>query len=433
MAQTRRLTGSRIRERRLDRGLRQAALAEAVGISPSYLNLIEHNRRRIGGELLEKLAEALAVDPAHLLDGADASLLEALHRAAARGEGGAELQRAEDFAGRFPGWARLVAAQEAALVRAEAQVRAMSDRMTHDPNLALALHDVISAVTAIRATASILVEQEDLDADWRQRFHANIHADARRLTARSEALVAYLEAPETAEEAALSPAELVESWLAEREFHLPALEGGKADPAALTAEAGLPGSASGLLKRVAEQYARDAAALPLARFEAALAQAGADPAALAARFGVPFAQVLRRLAALPPSEGRPAMGLAVCDGSGALTFLKTAGSFRLSRGGGGCPLWPIYAALARPAQPIRARVALPDPMVPPMLAYAVGEAEGAGGFDSLPLARATMLVLPDAVEATPGPVIEAGLTCRICPRENCPARREPAMEGIGAL
>ena len=41
------LVGSRIRERRSLLGLRQADVARAAGISPAYLNLIEHNRRRI--------------------------------------------------------------------------------------------------------------------------------------------------------------------------------------------------------------------------------------------------------------------------------------------------------------------------------------------------------------------------------------------------
>ena len=36
-----RLTGSRIRERRLAQGQRQTDLARVVGISPAYLNLIE--------------------------------------------------------------------------------------------------------------------------------------------------------------------------------------------------------------------------------------------------------------------------------------------------------------------------------------------------------------------------------------------------------
>ena len=44
------LTGSRIRERRLALGVKQGALAQQVGVSASYLNLIEHNHRKIGGK-----------------------------------------------------------------------------------------------------------------------------------------------------------------------------------------------------------------------------------------------------------------------------------------------------------------------------------------------------------------------------------------------
>ena len=57
------LTGSRIRERRVMAGLKQAELAQQSGISASYLNLIEHNRRRIGGKLLLNIAHALGVEP----------------------------------------------------------------------------------------------------------------------------------------------------------------------------------------------------------------------------------------------------------------------------------------------------------------------------------------------------------------------------------
>ncbi|HAW46979.1 MAG TPA: transcriptional regulator, partial [Roseovarius sp.] len=46
------MIGTRIRERRVLAGIRQTDLAKRVGISPSYLNLIEHNRRRIGGKTL---------------------------------------------------------------------------------------------------------------------------------------------------------------------------------------------------------------------------------------------------------------------------------------------------------------------------------------------------------------------------------------------
>ena len=81
-----RLTGSRIRERRLALGTRQADLARAVGVSPAYLNLIEHNRRRIGGKLLVDLARELNTEPAQLSEGAGQALVERLG-ADARAEG----------------------------------------------------------------------------------------------------------------------------------------------------------------------------------------------------------------------------------------------------------------------------------------------------------------------------------------------------------
>ncbi len=70
--------GIRIRERRVNIGLKQSELAEKVGISASYLNLIEHNRRRIAGRLLLNLADALGVDPVALSEGAQASLVARL-------------------------------------------------------------------------------------------------------------------------------------------------------------------------------------------------------------------------------------------------------------------------------------------------------------------------------------------------------------------
>src|SRR6056297_3406811 len=106
------MVGTRIREKRMSLGIRQTELAKAAEISPSYLNLIEHNRRRIGGRTLLRLAEALDVEPTLLSEGAEATLLSALQEAAgSQEEREAEVDRAQEFAGRFPGWAQLVAAQ----------------------------------------------------------------------------------------------------------------------------------------------------------------------------------------------------------------------------------------------------------------------------------------------------------------------------------
>ena len=76
-----------------------------AGISPASLNLIEHNRRRVGAAILSRLATALGTDPMALTA---AALLEGLS-AAATDAGLAELDRIQDCAGRFPGWAALLA------------------------------------------------------------------------------------------------------------------------------------------------------------------------------------------------------------------------------------------------------------------------------------------------------------------------------------
>ena len=54
--------GQTVRRLRKDRDLTQQALATRLGISASYLNLIEHDQRAVTASLLIKLAETLRVD-----------------------------------------------------------------------------------------------------------------------------------------------------------------------------------------------------------------------------------------------------------------------------------------------------------------------------------------------------------------------------------
>src|SRR6056297_3785337 len=200
------MIGTRIRERRVMNGIRQSDLARMVGISPSYLNLIEHNRRRIGGRTLLKLAEALEVEPTLLSEGAEATLLSALHEAAgSQKDHQAELERTEEFAGRFPGWAQLVASLHQRVESVEQNLQSLTDRMAHDPHLAASLHEVISTVTAIRSTASILVDTREIEPEWQHRFHRNIGEDSRRLAEGAQALVRYLEAGPNSDTEFLSP------------------------------------------------------------------------------------------------------------------------------------------------------------------------------------------------------------------------------------
>ena len=54
--------GARVRELRRRAGLSQVQLAERIGVSASYVNLIEHNHRPVTAALLLKLARQLQVD-----------------------------------------------------------------------------------------------------------------------------------------------------------------------------------------------------------------------------------------------------------------------------------------------------------------------------------------------------------------------------------
>ena len=149
------LTGSRIRERRSMAGLKQADLARQIGISASYLNLIEHNRRRIGGKLLVNIAQALGVEPSMLTEGAEATLIATLREAAADAEITAdETDRADEFAGRFPAWAEVLAGAHRRIASLERTVEILSDRLTHDPHLAASVHELLSTAAAIRSGAS---------------------------------------------------------------------------------------------------------------------------------------------------------------------------------------------------------------------------------------------------------------------------------------
>lgn len=413
------LTGTKLRDLRLAQGLRQADVAQRAGISASYLNLIEHNRRKVTPEVIERLADAIGIDRAALAEGRNAALVEDLRSAAARGGSLAEVERVEDFIDRFPGWAGLLATLEARGLALERAVEALNDRMSHDPHLSASLHELLSSLSAVRATAAILAETPDLDADWAARFHRNLHQDSERLAAGAEALVGFLDARQGIEEQGIAaPQEEVEDWLRGRGWRLADAE----LAAGLQSEiAGLASSAARSL--AAEFLARardDAEALPEAHLAEALAELGPDPLALSDRLAVSPLVVMRRLASLPEIQA----GLVTCDGSGTLTFRKPTTGFPLPRFGAACPLWPLYAALGHPMQPFEARVQMAGQGERRHRVVAWAEARHPHGLRGPELREAAMLILPDDGE---GPVRPIGSSCRVCVRGACPARREPSI------
>lgn len=410
------LIGTRIRERRLSLGRRQTEVARRAEISAAYLNLIEHNRRPVGDALLTRLAEALEIDAAELASDREEALLGTLREAAARaGEQPAELDQIAEFAARFPGWAAVTARATRRADALERRLIALSDRMTRDPYLLTTLHEVQSAVTALRSTATILAETPEIESEWRDRFHANLDSDSQRLSRTAQSLVAYLDSFED-EAVPMSPQEEVEVWIA----------AGQPDP---VEAAELASDAAQIMARdLLAAQARDRAALPDAALAAvvnAAGETGDDPALIAARLGRPLDLVLRRLGMLRPGPWAQA-GLIVCDGSGATPFRQAAPGFELPRPGEGCALWPLFEALAQPQLPVARLIETAGGRR--FAAWAVAERLLPLGFGGPVLSRAQMLIRPAAPQ-DPRPAHGVGPACRICPRPACAARHEPSILG----
>ncbi|MEM8822228.1 MAG: short-chain fatty acyl-CoA regulator family protein [Pseudomonadota bacterium] len=406
-------TGARIRERRLAEGVAQAALARDAGISPSYLNLIEHDRRPIGGALLNRIADILAVPVATLSEDSDEAAIADLRAAGASlGLRGAILDEAASIARRHPEWATAFVQQADSLAAQARTIEALSDRLTNDPTLANALHELLSTVSVVRSTAAILAQTPDIDRNWLGRFHANLDADSRRLAEGAEAVVSYFDSEDAERGSGLLPAEIAARFLDSAASDRLEAEGVAAIPD-LVAELDDPMAASLAAAALAEA-AQDAARLPTE-----LVDAVETPEDLVAVSGGDLALVLRRM-----GHRKPGRGLVVCDAAGAIIHRRTVRGFALPVMGAGCPLWPLYEALSQPGRPLRVGLVTPDGAR--WLAHAIAQAEVSGGFDGPPVLRATMLLT--RADATAEEACRSvGPSCRVCPRPGCPARREPSI------
>lgn len=427
------LTGTRIRARRNLRGLRQADLARAVGVSPSYLNLIEHNRRKVSAPLLAAIARSLGVSQDALVEDSDLRLIEGARAAALRSDADlSDLERIDDFTSRFPGWARVLSDTQARAEALERAVENLNDRMTHDPYLAEALHEIISAVTSVQSTAAILNDSEQIAPEWQARFHGNILQDSTRLAEGAVALVNYIDAANTSETGLATPLEEVEAWFERLAYVLPDMDAGSAEFAGhLAMQAELASDASRQL--AAQWVARiqaDARAVPWQALSAALEVEGVAPDQLAIRLGVGLDLVLRRLALLAPNQASacalPPMGLVICDGSGTLVFRRSVDGFALPRFGGGCPLWPLYQALSMPGRGVAQTLVTAGRLGRHFRAYAVAHLSAPAQFDFPSVWTATMLVVGDAAGASDG-ALSVGASCRTCAQADCPARREASI------
>ncbi len=232
--------GPRVRERRRTLGITQSALAGRVGISPSYLNLIESGRRNIGGTVLKRIASELDVSIDELDGAAQRRLIDDLASVAVEpmlAELHLDPAKAEDFAGRHDDWAQALVRLRRALLDRTRAVGALSDRLNHDPFLGDAVHSMLSRVSAIRSSSEIIETTDDLEPAQRARFLSIIASESAQLSDVAQALAAFFDKAHTSTRS-ITPAEEVDDFLLERGNHFPALEQASID---FRAAAGIDG------------------------------------------------------------------------------------------------------------------------------------------------------------------------------------------------
>lgn len=218
--------GFRIRSRRKTLGLTQAELAKRAGISPSYLNLIEANKREIAGALLNKIAALLNLDTDTLTGRAERRLMADLREIALEPliqNIGLAAETVGELVGRHPEWARALVTFYRAWRDQSAIADTLLNRLNQDPELGKALHQMLSHVTAIRSSSEILDDAPELDDVSRRRFQNVILTESQRLSESVPSFAGLFDPSNTVCQA-VTPAEEADDFIRQHNAWFPGLE-----------------------------------------------------------------------------------------------------------------------------------------------------------------------------------------------------------------
>lgn len=449
--------GTKVRALRRREDLQQVQLAQRLGISASYLNLIEHNRRPLPAQLLIKLAQLFNLDLQTFAEDDEAQLVGDLLEAL-----GDPMFEAHE----------LVSTDVRELARSH-------------PQISRALITLYQAYRAARDGAASLASQvtQDLDgehvglaslpseqvSDLIQR-HNNYFPDLEdaaemlwkiaRLDGQDmyRGLVRYLDqvhgvAVQIIDGEALGPA--VRRYDSEKHtLQLSEILAPRSRNFQLAHQIGLLDSSEVLNRLAKDQHLTSEDARALCRVALANYFAGAvlmpygpfleasqalryDIELLGHRFRSSFEQVCHRVTSLrrPGAEGIP-FHLVRMDVAGNISKRFTASGFRIARFAGACPRWNEHAAFLTPAM-VRVQVSqMPDETTYFCVARTVRD--NSGGFHAPHALHAVGIgcdvrFAPDLVYAdgialeNPKTSVPIGVACRICERGECEQRAFPRL------
>lgn len=448
--------GQRVRRVRKERGLTQARMADDLGISTSYLNLIERNQRPLTAQTLLKLADAYEIDLKEFSGSGEARAMTQLQEVfrdpmfddrigetEIKDMAAASPAAAEAINQLFHAWreANDNAAELAEQIAGGAggtspeslrsPVEEVRDFLTrhgnHYPELedaASALHDRSSlnrdsmyADLADHLTGALQVGVNVVPVDVMPETLRRYDRHRRRVLL-SEVL------PETGRVFQLA----CEICLLECRDLLDRMidEGGFGTDAARR-----------LARAHLANYFAGAVMMPYDRMLAAAESLRYDIDLIARRFGASFEQVCHRLTTLqrPGSKGIPFFLIRV-DAAGNVSKRFSAGSFQFARLGGACPRWNVHRAFQVPGRIFTQAVRMPGGETYFSISRTV-DRSGAGGTSAdrllalglgFDIAHARRVVYADGRDLeNDASITPIGINCRLCERPDCSERALPPI------
>ena len=453
MAEQKIFAGPRIRRIRKAKGLTQTAMAEGLGISPSYLNLIERNQRPLTVQLILKLAAVYKVD-AEEFQGVTGQTIAALR----------EIFADPLLAGELPGEEELVELSEgapnaaAAMVKLHRAYREQAERLS-DLSEMLAREGKATQLSAARLPIDEVRETFERRSNHFTAIEEEAEAFVDLIQPGDDlagALKAWLKREHGIAVRAL-PVATMPNWRRRYDRHSQRLFlSERLSPhdqtreiameaallrmqVAIAAEVKALKLSSDEARRLARfelaRYAAHALMMPYQPFLAAAQRARYDIDVLRARFSVSFEQAANRLTMLRRSgqAGVPFFMMEI-DSAGHRFRRAGAEGFPVSRFGGGCPKLPVHAAFSLPGQIFVEAVEMPDGAEFLTVARTLEGPQGA--FNERPRRTAILIgcdigfrdeVVYAAALPAGSPPTPVGPACRLCERVGCLARAEPPV------
>jgi predicted transcriptional regulator/DNA-binding XRE family transcriptional regulator len=435
----------------------QVQLAARLGISPGYLNLIEHNRRPLSATLLIKLAQIFQLDLQAFSPETEArlsaDLLEVFGDAVFESQ---DITTAEvrELVVQSPTVARAVLTLYQAYRSAQESADTLAMKLSEGealPGIDRSRLPTEEVNDLIQRHGNYFAElEEGAEAVWRRAdlSIANVYdglvkylQDVEGVAVRVETVGAMRGALRRfdPERRVLTLSEVLRRG--SRNFQVAHQLGLLTQRPALdriSRDSSLSGEAEEMARVALANYFAGAVLMPYELFLEAARSERYDIVVLSNRFRTSFEQVCHRLTTLrrPGAEGVPFHFVRI-DVAGNISKRFSASGFRFARFSGACPRWNVFAAFLTPGM-IRTQLSeMPDGSMffwvartirkdaagyhAPHTVFAVGI-----GCD---VRDARKLVYADGVNVdSREAAVPVGVTCRLCDRMDCEQRAFPPLQ-----